>query len=137
MTPPRSRRHFLKLGGLFGLGLPSLLQAAELSTKLKARAKAVIFLHQFGGPSHVDTFDMKPNAPDGIRSELRPIASKLPGVPVCELLPRMAKLLDLVTQVRTVSHNMKNHNSATYYSLTGHAPPRSEERRVGKECRYR
>src|SRR5262245_4298648 len=98
MASSISRRNLLKLGGLFGFGLPSLLQAAESSPRLKARAKAVIFLHQFGGPSHIDTFDLKPNAAEGVRSLFEPIASTLPGVPVCELLPRMAKVLDKVTQ---------------------------------------
>ena len=116
-----TRRHLLTVGGLgfLGLGLPSLLRAE----KPKARAKAVIFLHQFGGPSHIDTFDMKPAAPDSIRGELKPIATKVPGIQVCNLLPRMAKVMDKVTLVRSMTHTSKNHNSATYYSLTGHAPP--------------
>jgi hypothetical protein len=83
----------------------------------------VIFLHQFGGPSHIDTFDLKPDAPSGIRGEFRPISSAVPGVNVCEHLPNFASVLDKVAQVRSVHHRMKNHNSATYYSLTGHAPP--------------
>ena len=119
-----SRRQLLGLGGMLGLGLPSLLRAEEKSGgKKKVKAKSVIFLHQFGGPTHIDSFDLKPNAPDGIRSPFQPIASKLAGVPISEMLPNMAKVLDKVTQVRSVTHNMKNHNSATYYSLTGHAPP--------------
>jgi hypothetical protein len=119
-----TRRHLLQIGalGLAGLSLPRFLRAAESSTR-KAKAKAVIFLHQFGGPSQTDTFDMKPNAPEAIRGELKPIASKVPGVQVCHLLPGMAQVMDKVTVVRSVNHRMKNHNSATYYSLTGHAPP--------------
>jgi Protein of unknown function (DUF1501) len=119
-----NRRALLQVGslGLFGVGLPQLLRAAEKSPR-KARARAVIFLHQFGGPSHLDTFDMKPAAAEGIRGELKPIASNVTGIQVCELLPRMAKVMDKVTLVRTMTHTSKNHNSATYYSLTGHAPP--------------
>src|SRR5438477_6067826 len=84
-----TRRHLLQIGtlGIAGLSLPNFLRAAESSTR-KAKAKAVIFLHQFGGPSQTDTFDMKPNAPDSIRGELKPIASNVPGVSVCHLLPR-------------------------------------------------
>lgn len=119
-----TRRCLLQVGGvgLLGLGLPQLLRAAEGSPR-KAKARSVIFLHQFGGPSHLDTFDMKPAAPDGIRGELKPIATNVTGIQVCELLPRMAKVTDKVTLVRSMTHTSKNHNSATYYSLTGHAPP--------------
>jgi hypothetical protein len=66
---------------------------------------------------------MKPDAPDGIRGEFKPIATSQPGLTLTEHLPRMARVLDRFAQVRSVHHRMKNHNSATYYSLTGHAPP--------------
>jgi hypothetical protein len=124
LTRP-TRRQLLQVGGagLFGLSLPGLLAAAERGSRRKAKAKAVIFLHQFGGPSQTDTFDMKPNAPDKIRGELQPVATKVPGLQVCERLPRMAAVMDKVCVVRSMRHAMKNHNSATYYSLTGHAPP--------------
>ncbi len=88
----------------------------------------MIFLHQWGGPSHHDTFDMKPAAPAEIRGELKPIATRVPGVQVCERLPRMAGLMDKVTLIRTLRHTMKNHNSAGYYSLTGYAPPTDDQR---------
>lgn len=119
-----SRRSLLTIGaaGLTGLGLPALLRAAGSST-LRARAKHILFLHQFGGPSHIDTFDMKPGAPDGIRGDFKPIATDRPGVTISEHLPRFARVLGTFAQVRSVHHRMKNHNSATYYSLTGHAPP--------------
>jgi hypothetical protein len=82
----------------------------------------VIFLHQFGGASHHDTFDMKPNAPSAIRGEFNPISSALPGQPVCEHLPRLARLADRYCLVRSVHHTTSAHNSAAYYSLTGHKP---------------
>jgi hypothetical protein len=88
-----------------------------------ARAKSVIFLYQFGGPSHIDMFDMKPDAPEGIRGPLKGMSSVIPGLPVCDQLPRVAKIMDKVTLIRSMHHNMKNHNSASYYALTGHAPP--------------
>ncbi|HWE38589.1 MAG TPA: DUF1501 domain-containing protein [Isosphaeraceae bacterium] len=123
-TSRLSRRGLLRVGtaGFAGLNLPALLRASESST-IAPRAKHVIFLHQFGGPSHLDTFDMKPDAPDGIRGEFRPIASDVPTLRVTEHLPRLSKVLGRFAQVRSVQHRMKNHNSATYYSLTGHAPP--------------
>jgi hypothetical protein len=88
----------------------------------------VILLHQFGGPSHVDTFDMKPAAPDAVRGEFRPIATRTPGIVVCDRLPRVAQVVDKFALVRSVYHTMKNHNSAGYYSLTGAAPPLDDQR---------
>jgi hypothetical protein len=132
-----SRRSLLKAGsaGLMGLNLPALLRAAETSTSAAGprrqalgRAKHVIFLHQYGGPSHIDTFDMKPDAPDGIRGEFSPIATTQPGLVVSEHLPRFAKVVGKFAQIRSVNHRMKNHNSAGYYSLTGHAPPIDDQR---------
>ena len=119
-----SRRRMLAAGasGVAGLALPSLLRAEQSSGRV-ARAKHIILLHQFGGPSHIDTFDMKPDAPAGIRGEFKPIATGQPGLSVAEHLPRFATVVDRFAQVRSVNHRMKNHNSATYYSLTGHAPP--------------
>lgn len=120
------RRDILRIGGygMLGLTLPGILQARDVASHVWApRAKSVIFLYQFGGPSHVDTFDMKPLAPDGIRSHYRPISTAVPGLQVCEHFPEVAKVMDKVTLIRTVHHNMKNHNSAAYYALTGHAPP--------------
>jgi Protein of unknown function (DUF1501) len=120
-----SRRAALCAGGVGLLGLTNSLPSIgrESPAKLPVRAKSVVFLYQFGGPSHVDTFDMKPEAPDGVRSQFGRIATSLPGVEICDQLPEMAKLMDKVTLLRTVYHNMKNHNSASYYALTGHAPP--------------
>ncbi len=122
-----SRRQMLKVGGLgmLGLTLPGLLRAENaVATKgPKARAKSVIFLYQFGGPSHLETFDMKPDAPEGIRGLHKPISSNVPGMPVSERLPGMCSVMDKVTLIKSVHHTMKNHNSASYYALTGHAPP--------------
>ncbi len=119
-----SRRRLLQAGsaGIAGLSLPALLRAEQVARRA-ARAKHIILLHQFGGPSHLDTFDMKPGAPDGIRGEFKPIATEMPGLHVSEHLPRFARVIDRFAQVRSVNHRIKNHNSATYYSLTGHAPP--------------
>jgi hypothetical protein len=126
---PLSRRAALRIGGLgmLGLTMPKLLRAEEnlkaANKALKARAKAVIFLFQWGGPSHLETFDMKPDAPEGIRGQHKAIASNVPGIQVNERLPRMAKVMDKVCLIRSMHHTMKNHNSAAYYALSGHAPP--------------
>jgi hypothetical protein len=134
-----SRRSLLRVGGmgLLGLTMPKVLAAAgtpgqiagaapdpsAVLKKIAPRAKSVIFLYQFGGPSHIDMFDMKPDAPDAIRGPHKPIPSNVPGVHVSEHLPRVAKIMDKVTLIRSMTHTMKNHNSASYYALTGHAPP--------------
>lgn len=120
------RRDALRVGGLgfLGLSMPRLLEAAdEQQHLLPATAKSVVFLYQFGGPSHPETFDMKPDAPDGLRSHFEPIDTAAPGIRICEHLPETAKVMDKVTLVRTVHHTMKNHNSAAYHALTGHEPP--------------
>ncbi len=118
------RRTLLQAGGagLLGLSSPKLFAASAAQGNLKPRAKSVVFLYQFGGPSHVDTFDMKPEAPEGIRSLYRPIATSAPGIEICDRLPACARVMDKVTLVRTVHHSMKNHNSAAYQALTGRAP---------------
>jgi hypothetical protein len=127
-----SRRHLLKVGGLgmLGLNLPGILRGEDApgGKRPKARAKSVIFLFQYGGPSHVDMFDMKPEAPSAYRGPHKPISSKVSGIQVNEHLPRVGKIMDKVTLVRSVHHTMKNHNSAGYYALTGHAPPTDDQR---------
>src|SRR6266851_4118586 len=134
-----SRRSLLRVGGagLLGLTMPKLLRAQNASTwppgakavqKIAPRAKSVIFLYQFGGPSHVDMFDMKPDAPEAIRGPHKPISSSALGIQVSEHLPRVAKIMDKVTLIRSMTHSMKNHNSASYYALTGHAPPTDDIR---------
>ncbi|MEX0819348.1 MAG: DUF1501 domain-containing protein, partial [Pirellulaceae bacterium] len=80
------------------------------------------------GPSQLDTFDMKPDAPATVRSPYRPIKSSAPGIEVCELLPETAKRMHHVSLVRTMPHSMKNHASAGYYALSGHAPPADDQR---------
>jgi len=136
-----SRRSLLRVGGmgLLGLTMPGLLRAedairASASTattatlQLAPKAKSVIFLYQFGGPSHIDMFDMKPDAPDQIRGPHKPMNSVVPEMPVNSLMPRMAKVMDRVALVRSMTHTMKNHNSASYYALSGHEPPSDDIR---------
>ncbi len=108
------RRRLLTIGALGITGLNALQVGAAPSSRRRARAKAVIFLHQFGGPSHLDTFDMKPNAPEQVRGEYRPMHTSAPGIQICDRLPRTARVMDKVTLVRSVRHEMKNHNSAGY-----------------------
>jgi hypothetical protein len=122
---PISRRRALSVGGLgmLGVTMPKLLQAGDVIGTRPAHAKSVIFLYQFGGPSHLDTFDPKPDAAAGVRSHFGVIDTAAPGIRICDQLPMMAAVMNEVSLVRTVFHTMKNHNSASYYALTGHAPP--------------
>ena len=125
-----SRRQLLKVGGLglLGMNMPGLLRAAAAKKGPKPKVKSVVFLFQFGGPSHIDMFDRKPNAPEAYRGPLKGIPTSVPGLEVCEGLERTAKIMDKVTLIRSMTHTMKNHNSATYYALTGHAPPSDDIR---------
>ncbi len=124
-----SRREMLQAGGagLFGLTLPKLLQAEETLQKvgqgggeaIKPRAKSVIFILLFGGPSQLETWDMKPLAPDKIRGPLSPIACRTPDLRVCELLPKCAAISDKFAVVRTLSHDFNDHSGGGHFIQTG------------------
>lgn len=116
-----TRRDLLQAGALGGLGLAELLRLREASAAAPARtgfgqAKSCILLFLFGSPSQHDTFDPKPDAPAEIRGELKPIASRVPGLHMCELFPRLARLADQVTIVRSLTHAFPIHGVA--YALT-------------------
>lgn len=117
---PASRREFLRVGGLSvgGLSLSSLLAAKPP----RAKAKSCILIFMDGGPSHLEMWDLKPNAPVEIRGEFGPIRSSVPGLTVGELLPQTAKQMRHVAQVRSVRHSVNDHNAGAYYLLTGKSP---------------
>jgi hypothetical protein len=125
------RREFIQVGfsGLLGISLSDLLasgapaRTGRLASASPRPAKSVILVFLTGGLSHIDSFDMKPDAPDGIRGEFRPIATKVPGITVCEHLPRLAARADQLAIVRSLSHSDTNHLNATHEVLTGHAQP--------------
>jgi hypothetical protein len=120
-----TRRAVLQAGGagLLGLSLPKVWAAEERRAQKRARVKSVIFLYLFGGPSQLETFDLKPDAPSGIRGPYQPIASRSPGLLICERLPRLAALSDRFAVIRTVSHRHNDHN-ACHLIQTGHHWPR-------------
>src|SRR5207302_2012778 len=95
-----SRRNFLKIGalGLGGLTLPQLLQA-EAQSGIRRSHKAVIMIFLPGGPSHQDIFDLKMDAPSEIRGEFKPISSAVPGIQICEHLPRLAIMMDILALI--------------------------------------
>ncbi len=119
-----SRRGFLQVGysGLLGLGLPGLLAARAAGSEKAAtgRAKSVIVILLSGGLGQHDSFDMKPEAPDGIRGEFKPIATSVPGVRYCEHLPGLAARAGKLAIVRSMSHPEGNHLVAVHHVLTGH-----------------
>ena len=117
-----TRRHVLQAGGagLLGLTLPKVLAAESSAAPGPARAKNVIFLFLFGGPSQLETFDLKPQAASTIRGPLRPIASRTPELRICELMPRLAAVSDKFCVVRTMTHPYNDHSSAAHYIQTGH-----------------
>lgn len=125
VATPLDRRSVLKVG--FG-GLAALAGGTSRGAVAKGRAKTIIFLHQWGGPSHHDTIDPKPDAPDNIRGELGVLKTRVPGALVSDLLPNTSKIIDKVCQIRSLHHTMANHNSAGYYSLTGMAPSTDDQR---------
>jgi hypothetical protein len=123
-----SRRRLLQVGGIsmLGLGLPEILQArAPLPPASGARAapKSCIFIVQYGGASHIDSLDPKPDAPDKMRGPYRPIATRVPGIQLGELLPRLAKLADRYCLVRSMSHGNAGHDGGMHVCMTGHAVP--------------
>ena len=121
-----SRRQLLQVGGIgmLGLGLPGLLRAEEHRASLRTlapTADACILVFLNGGPSQLDMWDMKPEAPEAIRGEFKPIATKLPGLVVSEHLPRFSQVAHLGTVIRSAHHGVNNsHAAAVYCGLTGH-----------------
>jgi len=119
-----TRRNFLQIGGstLCGLGLWDVLRSQSAAAAGNgSKAKQMIVCWMAGGPPHTDMFDMKPEAPADYRGEFSPISSSVPGLPVCELMPRLAKLAHKYTIIRSVTtmNNPGDHSQAPLYWLTG------------------
>src|ERR1700759_10470 len=113
-----SRRDFLRIGGLAlgGLSLPQILRAEEASGVKKSH-KAVIMIFLPGGPSHQDIFDLKMNAPSEVRGEFKPIGTNVDGIQITEHLPRLAKMMDQCTLIRSMSDCDSGHDA--FQCLTG------------------
>lgn len=138
MTGRMRRRDMLQIGGLslLGLTLPDLVRlraATAAGTKAAAnKGNSCVFLFLFGGPSHIDLWDMKPQAPVEIRGNFQPIATRVPGIDVCEQLPRFAQVMDKVCLLRSMTHRMNVHGPACSEIFSGReyfGPPVTDQQR--------
>ncbi|MCH7937005.1 MAG: DUF1501 domain-containing protein, partial [Proteobacteria bacterium] len=125
-----TRRDLLRVGGLTALGIGvrdlfALRRAmAEQGSEKRgaAKAKRCILIWLDGGPSHLETFDLKPEAPAEVRGPLKPRATKVPGIHVSECLPRTAMLMNKVAVIRSMTSPLGEHNFGTHYLMTGYKP---------------
>ena len=135
------RDAMIRLGqfGLGGITLPGVLRAeraqAARSAGTRGNAKSCILLFLWGGPPQQDLWDMKPDAPDGIRSQFKPSSTAVPGVQICDQMPLLAKLTDRVAIVRSLTHKSNVHEPSVYHMLTGRqnpglVVPRNQRRRT-------
>ena len=138
-----SRRKLLSVGGLVtaGLALPRLLFAESLASSdadskpgaradkstLPGKAKSCILFFMEGGPSHIDYWDLKPEAPEEIRGPYQPISTSVPGLQISDQLPSWAPIMEHLAVIRSVSHKVVDHNAGAYYTVTGHQPTRGAQ----------
>ena len=135
-----TRRHALKIGslGLLGINLLQFLQLRSLLAETqsdqlpKQRIQSCIFIFYYGGPSQLDTFDMKPEAPAEVRGEFQSISTSVPGLQISEHLPYTARVMHKVAVVRSMHHDMRGHDSASYQTLTGRVPPVGDNQNFGE-----
>jgi hypothetical protein len=139
---PLDRRAWLKVGGL-SLGalcsgpIPNLAQLLAIDSTTSADHDfSVILLWANGGPSHLETFDLKPGAPAEIRGPFRPTRTNVPGLDICELFPKLAKMADKFAILRSLFHERAEHSGGTHRFLTGHSSiaanlPNSENPEIG------
>ena len=123
------RRDFLRLGvaGMTGLNLAAYLNMAQAGELVQTQADNAIFVNLTGGPSHLDTFDMKPDAPAEYRGTFNPIKTNVAGIEISEHLPHLATCADKFTVFRGVSHTLGAHRLGTEYVNTGNRPLASLE----------
>jgi hypothetical protein len=131
-----TRREALRVGGLGFTGLlwSDWLRARAAAARRPAarpagsfgKARACILIYNYGGPSHLDVLDLKPDAPQEIRGEFRPIATRVPGIAITEHLPRLATLANHYAIIRSVHHRDNDHAIGAYLALTGYSHPRSD-----------
>jgi hypothetical protein len=121
------RRALLRIGslGCLGLNLARLFEAQDARASTSPAAEPIqscILVFYYGGPSHLDTWDLKPEAPREVRGEFRPVATRVPGVRIGEHLPWCARVMDKLAIIRSMHHSMRNHNAAAVEALCGRTP---------------
>lgn len=134
-TPLMSRRQWLQIGAvaLAGFGPIRTIRAAPANAlQPLSPVRACILIFYQGGPSHLDTWDMKPMAPAEVRGEFRPIATAVPGLWACEHLPHLARVADRLTIIRSLHHGLTNHLPAAFTTLIGRDPLRGDQLLVGQ-----
>jgi hypothetical protein len=118
-----TRRQFVQFGSAGSLSLGGLwranLLAEEQGTPIQPAIRACIFVFYYGGPSHLDTYDLKPNAPSSVRGEFNPISTTVPGLQICEHMPHMAKQMHHCALIRSMHHSNRLHDSASIETHTG------------------
>ncbi len=119
-----TRRTFVRIGGLsaFSLGLSSFLARSASAASIPGQAKRCILIWLDGGPSHLETFDLKPDAPQEVRGPLLPISTSVPGIQICESLPSLASRIEHAAIIRSMTSPLGEHNLGTNYMLTGYPP---------------
>lgn len=130
------RRGFLKIGAL-GLAGFSLAELIERRAALGGAAKpktAVILFWMAGGPSHIDMYDMKPAASSEVRGPFRPIDTNVPGLQVCDLMPRHAAVADRISVVRSITHDLAVHDDASHWVQTGYPLLNARQRGQQQPC---
>ncbi|SIO12496.1 Protein of unknown function [Singulisphaera sp. GP187] len=125
------RRRLLLGGGLGVLGLNFARRLRANNPPAPGRLsftplRSCILIFYYGGPSHLDTWDMKPNAPREVRGEFRSIATNVPGIQVSEHLPHSARVVDRLAIIRSLHHPMTNHNAAAFAALSGRSPAKGD-----------
>ncbi len=131
-----SRRRILQAGGigLAGLTLPAFLRAESVQqgeAEAKRQGKSCIFIHQYGGLSQLDSWDMKPDAPVEIRGPYQSIKTATPGFHICELMPRLARMSEKYAVIRSMTHEMSQHDKANAMLLAGRDKPAANDPSFG------
>src|SRR5438552_1555617 len=120
-----NRRDAMIRLGLGGLALPVVLGAehAVAAPAPRRKAKSCIYLFLWGGPPQQDLWDLKPEAPQGVRTLFQPIRTNVPGITICDQMPMLARHMDKVAVVRSLAHGSNNHEPSVYHMLTGRQNP--------------
>lgn len=126
-----NRREIIRIGGLsmLGVSLPQLLaaeQSAAVSSGRPVRAKSVVLYQHYGAPSQLESFDPKPDAPAEVRGDFGAIGTSAPGFRVSEIMPKIARVCDRLTVIRSMNHRTANHNPGVYLAITGRTSVRDQ-----------